>query len=119
MYLFKYSKRGIAYLSLAESVYDKEKKRSVRKTVRSLGRYDVFAKEHPDELKELEEKYGANRTKDQIEKEADLKEFLALSDSPLSVMQSHNSRIVTQHLAHLFLRKIWNEDLLMSRFSAT
>ena len=114
MFLSKQKKGGIVYLYLIESSYDRETHTRRKKIVKSFGQYEVFAKEHPDELKQLEEEYGSQNKKAQQVREKSISDFFHTGEQGASLAADIKC-LVPQKIAHLLLRKIWDDELLMSR----
>ena len=116
MFLSKQTKNNVTYLYLIESSYDKELHQRRKKIVKSFGAYDVFAKNHPEELKKLEEEYGSKKIKAQEVKQKSIDEFFHIGEP--EKLNEAIGRLYPQYISHLILRKIWDEDLLMSRHFA-
>lgn len=62
MYITTTTSKGITYVRLMESVWDKQKQRSVNKVVQSFGRLDDLIKDNPNALEELKAKYRDEST---------------------------------------------------------
>lgn len=62
MYITTTTSKGIAYVRLMESVWDKQKQRGVNKVVQSFGRLDDLIKDNPNALEELKAKYRDEST---------------------------------------------------------
>lgn len=114
MFLSKQTKGGIVYLYLIESSYDRETHTRRKKIVKSFGQYEVFAKEHPDELKTLEEEYGDQKKKAQQVREKSITDFFHKGEQGTNIAAEINC-LFPQKTAHLLLHKIWDDELLMSR----
>ena len=114
MYLSKPKKRGVEYLCLIESTYDKETKKPKKIVIKNFGRYDVFLRDHPEELKELEEKYGNKKEKYKAEKEKIINDFFNISDKA-KYIANKKDKLIPLNTSFLFLKKIWDDDLLMPR----
>ena len=114
MFLSKQKKGGIVYLYLIESSYDRETHSRRKKIVKSFGQYEAFAKEHPDELRKLEDEYGDQKKKAQQVREKSITDFFHTGEQGTNLAADINS-LFPQKIAHLLLRKIWDDELLMSR----
>ena len=97
-----------------DSYYDSEHKKTVKKIFRSFGRYEAFAKDHPDELKRLEEQYGNHKDKYAAKKENLIQDFFDNSRAENSNFYKYR-HFFLQNLSYLYLRRLWNSDLCMDR----
>ena len=79
---------GGRYLYLMESVYDPE----------------------------LVEKYGKSKEKFQTEKDSTISSFFSENITSTDDILKNFNGLYPQNLSHLILRKLWKEDLLMTRF---
>ena len=114
MFLSKQKKGGIVYLYLIESSYDRETHTRRKKIVKSFGQYEAFAKEHPDELRKLEDEYGDQKKKAQQVREKSITDFFHTGEQGTNLAAAIEC-LFPQKTAHLLLRKIWDDELLMSR----
>ena len=109
-------KSGYKYLFLMKSEYDKETRKDKKVIVKNFGNYDVFIREHPDEYAKLVECYGDKKEKFKTEKEQTLNKFF---DSELNLASSALTQlkcVMPQNYSHLFLRKIWKDELQMHKY---
>ena len=110
--------KGITYLYLMESVYDPLTKQTKKKIIENFGNLDTFIKEHPEKYNELKKLYGSSKEKFKAEKEKTINNFfkdLGDGNSEDKLLQNFGS-LISQNYAHLTLRKLWNEELQMSKF---
>ena len=110
--------KGITYLYLMQSVYDPLTKQTKKKIIENFGNLDTFIKEHPEKYNELKKLYGSSKEKFKAEKEKTINNFfkdLGDGNSEDKLLQNFGS-LISQNYAHLTLRKLWNEELQMSKF---
>lgn len=114
----KKNNNGLYYLYLIEMSYDPEKKKNRQKIIQSFGNVTEFEKNHPDEYAELVQKYGDKRTRNKIEKEQIVNRFFEDSNKSSSNLEllSNVKNLMPQRIAHLALRKLWQDDLMMPKF---
>ena len=104
------------YLYLLESVYDPETKKSKKKVIKNFGRYEEFIEKYPEKYAELVEKYGKSKEKFQTEKNDTINSFFSANITSTDDIVKNFNGLYPQNLSHLILRRLWKEDLLMTRF---
>ncbi|WP_406038146.1 IS1634 family transposase [Succinimonas sp.] len=104
------------YVYLLESVYDPKTKKSKKKVIKNFGRYEEFIEKHPDKYSELVEKYGKSKEKFQAEKDETINSFFSAHIATTDDILKNFKGLYPQNLTHLMLRRVWKDDLLMTRF---
>ena len=114
----KKNSNGFYYLYLMEGKYDPVLKRSITSVVKSFGKVDDFRKNNPEEYAGLVEKYGDKKLRSKAEQEHTIRQFMSDSEKAEEKLDflSNVKALMPQHYAHLALRRLWNEDLMMSKF---
>ena len=114
----KKNSNGFYYLYLMEGKYNPELKRTTTYVVKSFGRVDEFKKNNPEEYASLVEKYGDKKTRSKAEQEHTIQQFITAgqkAEEQLSFF-SKVKALMPQRIAHLALRRLWNDELQMSKF---
>lgn len=106
---------GGRYLYLIESVYDPDTKKVKKKVVQNFGNYDEFIEKYPEKYKELDEKYGKSKEKFKAQKNETINAYFSANISSTDDILKNFKGLYPQNLAHLMLRGIWKDDLLMPR----
>ena len=107
---------GGRYLYLMESVYDPETKKVKKKIIQNFGKSDEFIEKNPEKYAELVEKYGKSKEKFQTEKDSTISSFFSENITSTDDILKNFNGLYPQNLSHLILRKLWKDDLLMTRF---
>ena len=114
----KKNNNGFYYLYLIESTYDPQTKKHKQKIIQGFGKADEFEKNNPDEYVALMQKYGDKKARNKTAQEQTVNRFFeenAKSSANLELL-SNVKYLMPQRVAHLALRKLWQDDLLMPRF---
>lgn len=106
---------GGRYLYLIESVYDPDTKKVKKKVVQNFGNYDEFIEKYPEKYKELDEKYGKSKEKFKAQKNETINAYFSANISSTDDILKNFKGLYPQNLAHLMLRGIWKDDLLMPK----
>ena len=106
---------GGRYLYLIESVYDPDTKKVKKKVVQNFGNYDEFIEKYPEKYKELDEKYGKSKEKFKAQKNETINAYFSANISSRDDILKNFKGLYPQNLAHLMLRGIWKDDLLMPK----
>ena len=107
---------GGRYLYLMESVYDPKTKKVKKKIIQNFGKSEEFIEKNPEKYAELVEKYGKSKEKFQTEKNTTINSFFSKNITSTDDILKNFNGLYPQNLSHLILRKLWKEDLLMTRF---
>ncbi len=106
---------GGRYLYLIESVYDPDTKKVKKKVVQNFGNYDEFIEKYPEKYKELDEQYGKSKEKFKAQKNETINAYFSSNISSTDDILKNFKGLYPQNLAHLMLRGIWKDDLLMPK----
>ena len=106
---------GGRYLYLIESVYDPDTKKVKKKVVQNFGNYDEFIEKYPEKYKELDDKYGKSKEKFKAQKNETINAYFSANISSTDDILKNFKGLYPQNLAHLMLRGIWKDDLLMPK----
>ncbi len=116
MYLVVKKIRNVRYLYLMEPKYDKATRKIKKYIVESFGNYDNFVKENPERYADLQEKYGTSKEKYKTEKEQTINNFFNQLGATSPEFLSKLKCLLPQGYAYLLLRKLWNDELSLSKY---
>lgn len=114
----KKNSNGFYYLYLMEGKYNPELKRTSTYIVKSFGRVDDFKKNNPEEYAHLVEKYGDKKSRSKAEQEHTIQQFMSAGERAEEHLDflSKVKALMPQHIAHLAIRRLWNDELQMSKY---
>ena len=112
MYLSTRKAGGETYLYLMESVYDSKTKKCTKKIKERFGRFEEFKTNHPKEYEDLVNKYGKTKEKYKAERDETFKRLFGSEE----ITSKNIKSLIPQNYSHLALRKLWNDELQMSKY---